>query len=69
MEWRHDAFDTNFVTAYPNTPYPYSFRQDRAAQSLHAMLASQRVPGNDPVAAIKIFRLVVSFVVGVPVEF
>ena len=32
---------------------------DRAAQSLHGMLASQRIAGNDPVAAIKIFRLVV----------
>ena len=40
--------------------YPYVLVLDRAAQSLHGMLMSQRVAGNDPQKAAEVFRRVVS---------
>ena len=41
-----------------DTEYPYVLVMDRAAQSLHGFLMSQRVAGNDAMSVVQLFGLV-----------
>ena len=41
-----------------DTEYPYVLVMDRAAQSLHGFLMSQRVAGNDAASVVRLFGLV-----------